>query len=170
MQSHYASKQSPSLLTILPTPLEAASSRMAESGWKAKQGKSMEHSPLLMSAIFTLAALKVAWEKVRSNQGCAGVDGETIAHFTEQAERHLAYLEQALLTGTYRPMPLRQFCVPKKSGGWRILRVPTVRDRIVQQALLNALHPVLEPQFEDCSFAYRPGRSHNTNSLKTSYR
>jgi len=117
-------------------------------------------SGLLRSAIFDRRALQVAWERVRRNRGCAGVDGETIEHFEQQAEHYLGQLEHLLAAGTYRPMPLRQLFIPKKGGTWRTLGVPTVRDRIVQQALLNALHPVLDPQFEGCSFAYRPGRSH----------
>lgn len=129
----------------------------------------MPQSPLQLSVIFSLTSLKAAWDKVRSNRGCAGVDGETIAHFSEHADRHLDALERSLLAGTYRPMPLRRFAIPKKDGGQRVLGVPTVRDRIVQQALLNALHPVLEPQFEECSFAYRPGRSHKTAVQQVSY-
>ncbi len=103
---------------------------------------------------------QLAWSHVAENQGCAGVDGETIAHFAQNADIHLANLIQAVHQGTYRPLPLRQLFIPKKTEGWRELRVPTVRDRILQQALLNILHPMLEPQFEPCSFAYRPGRSH----------
>jgi CRISP-associated protein Cas1 len=108
-----------------------------------------------------------AWKRVTANRGCAGVDGETIAHFSQRSEHYLEALHQSVARETYRPLPLRQIWIPKRSRqptdektGWRELRVPTVRDRIVQQALLNILHPVLEPQFEPCSFAYRPGRSH----------
>lgn len=103
---------------------------------------------------------QVAWEKVADNQGCAGVDGETIAHFGQRAEENLHRLRQAVANGTYTPLPLRQLLIPKKDKSWRELAVPTVRDRIVQQALLNILHGVFEPQFEPSSFAYRPGRSH----------
>ncbi len=102
----------------------------------------------------------LAWGKVSTNQGCAGVDGETLAQFCQDLERRLGWLRRQVAQGTYRPLPLRQIVIPKRGGGWRELQVPTVRDRIVQQALLNLLHPVLEPQFEECSFAYRPGRSH----------
>ncbi|MBW4652552.1 MAG: CRISPR-associated endonuclease Cas1 [Kaiparowitsia implicata GSE-PSE-MK54-09C] len=102
----------------------------------------------------------LAWGKVATNQGCAGVDGETLAQFAQDLERRLALLRRQVAQGTYRPLPLRQIFIPKRGGGWRELQVPTVRDRIVQQALLNVLHPVFEPQFEGCSFAYRPGRSH----------
>ena len=101
-----------------------------------------------------------AWSKVAANQGCAGVDGETISQFEQDASRKLTQLMQHVVKGSYRPLPLRQLFIPKRGGGWRELRVPTVRDRIVQQALLNVLHPVFDPQFEVCSYAYRPGRSH----------
>jgi CRISPR-associated protein Cas1 len=112
-----------------------------------------------------------AWDKVRSNRGCAGVDGETIEAFERHADRNLSTLRRQLQNGTYQPMPLRSLSIPKttkpKPGElpkteWRGLAVPTVRDRIVQQALLNLLHPILEPQFEECSFAYRPGRSYKS--------
>jgi len=102
----------------------------------------------------------LAWGKVAANQGCAGVDGETVAQFDHALAPRLGVLRRQVAQGTYRPLPLRQIFIPKRQGGWRELRVPTVRDRIVQQALLNVLHPVFEPQFEGCSYAYRPGRSH----------
>ena len=103
---------------------------------------------------------ELAWDKVASNQGCAGVDGETIHAFGLQKQRKLPQLLLRVAEGRYRPMPLRQLFIPKKSGGWRELGVPTVADRIVQQALLQVLHPLMEAEFEPQSFAYRPGRSH----------
>lgn len=102
-----------------------------------------------------------AWAKVAANQGCAGVDGESIAAIAVEPERVLRGLRRQLRAGQYRPLPLRQFHIPKRSGGSRCLAVPTVRDRIVQQALLQVLHPVMDPQFETSSYAYRPGRSHH---------
>ena len=101
-----------------------------------------------------------AWEKVAANRGCAGVDRQTIDQFGRRTEGNLLNLLQQVAQGSYRPLPLRRIAIPKKGNGWRILRVPTVRDRIVQQALLNVLHPILDAQFEPVSFAYRPGRSH----------
>ncbi|MBF2087007.1 CRISPR-associated endonuclease Cas1 [Thermoleptolyngbya sp. C42_A2020_037] len=112
-----------------------------------------------------------SWLKVRRNRGCAGVDGETVEAFEQDAERKLATLRRQIETGTYQPLPLRSLHIPKKprpkpgeppKTEWRGLSVPTVRDRIVQQALLNLLHPLLEPQFENSSFAYRPGRSYKS--------
>jgi CRISPR-associated protein Cas1 len=112
------------------------------------------------SQFLSIENFRQAWARVAANNGCAGVDGETIAQFGHDAERKLSQLIHHLVNGSYRPLPLRQLFIPKRGGGWRELQVPTVRDRVVQQALLNVLHPVFEPQFEVCSFAYRPGRSH----------
>ena len=103
---------------------------------------------------------ELAWDKVASNAGCAGVDGETVIAFGYRKERALLQLREAVAKGTYRPLPLRQIFVPKKNNQWRELGVPPVRDRIVQQALLQVLHPLMEKEFESSSFAYRPGRSH----------
>jgi CRISP-associated protein Cas1 len=103
---------------------------------------------------------QTAWEHVAENHGAAGVDGETIEHFARDADNYLAQLRRAVANGNYRPLPLRQVFIPKRDKTWRSIGIPTVRDRIVQQALLNILHPILEPEFEECSFAYRPGRSH----------
>lgn len=113
-----------------------------------------------LAAFLNLENFLMAWQKVARNKGCAGVDGETVAHFAARSEENLGKLMRQIMAGTYQPLPLRQLWIPKKDGTWRGLAVPTVRDRIVQQALLNVLHPILEPQFESCSFAYRPGRSH----------
>lgn len=104
---------------------------------------------------------ELAWDKVAANRGCAGVDGETITAFGYRKAHALPQLNQSVESGTYRPLPLRQLFIPKKKAGqWRELGVPCVRDRIVQQALLQVLHPVMEKEFEPSSFAYRPGRSH----------
>jgi CRISPR-associated protein Cas1 len=123
------------------------------------EDQTQSHQPL-RSRFLTHQNFQLAWDKVAANQGCAGVDGETIEHFAQNKDRYIAELIAALSAKRYRPMPLRQMFIPKKQGGWRELHVPTVRDRLVQQALLNILHPIFEPQFEPCSFAYRPGRSH----------
>jgi CRISP-associated protein Cas1 len=103
---------------------------------------------------------QTAWAHVAENHGAAGVDGETIEHFARDADNYLAKLRTAIANGNYRPLPLRQVFIPKRDRTWRSIGIPTVRDRIAQQALLNILHPILEPEFEECSFAYRPGRSH----------
>jgi group II intron reverse transcriptase/maturase len=107
-----------------------------------------------------------AWRKVAQNQGCAGVDGRTIAAFARHKQQNLNRIQHHLQGGTYRPLPLRQIFIPKKDGTWRELRVPTVRDRLVQQALLQVLYPVIEQDLEESSYAYRPGRSHRMAARK----
>jgi CRISP-associated protein Cas1 len=114
----------------------------------------------LVQDFLSLENWQAAWQHIKANNGTAGVDGETIAHFQHHAETYIPQLIKAVQENTYIPLPLRQIFIPKKDHSWRTLGIPTVRDRLVQQALLNILHPALEPEFSDASFAYRPGRSH----------
>ena len=100
-----------------------------------------------------------AWLKVRDKKGCAGADEETIGDFGSNLNLNLANLRESVANGTYKPHSLKQVLIPKNNGKMRELRIPTVRDRIVQQALLNVLVPLVEPTFSPCSFAYRPNRS-----------
>lgn len=101
-----------------------------------------------------------AWEKVAENRGCAGVDGETIDKFASNQTINIYQLRDAVSNSTYQPMPCKQVIIPKKNGSRRELKIPTVRDRIVQQALLNVMYPVMEAKFSDASFAYRPNLSY----------
>jgi CRISP-associated protein Cas1 len=113
-----------------------------------------------MGKLLRFENFQIAWERVAANGGGAGVDRETIEGFARNRDRNLRLLQEKVAKGEYRPMPLRQVFIPKKTGGWRELGIPTVRDRIVQQVLLEVLRPLLEPQFEQSSYAYRSGRSH----------
>lgn len=103
---------------------------------------------------------EAAWQKIKRKGSGPGVDGETIEQLSRRIDTILPYLIKAIETDTYHPLPLKPFVIPKKNGKWRHLAVPTLRDRLVQQALLSIFHQILEPQFEDSSFAYRPGRSY----------
>ncbi len=101
-----------------------------------------------------------AWYKVRANKGCAGIDRETTADFESHLMSGLALLRDEVIYRTYRPQPLLRVHVPKKSGhGLRSLSIPAVRDRILHTAVALALTPLFEAEFEECSYAYRPGRS-----------
>jgi len=101
-----------------------------------------------------------AWRRVRGNRGAAGVDRVTLAMVEEYGvERMLAELQQALRSGSYRPAPARRVDIPKPAGGSRPLGIPTVRDRVAQQAAKIVMEPVFEADFEDCSFGFRPKRS-----------
>jgi RNA-directed DNA polymerase len=101
-----------------------------------------------------------AWSKVAENRGCAGVDGETISSFAGNQTVNIYQLLNAVANSTYHPLPCKQVIIPKKNGTQRELKIPTVRDRIVQQALLNVLYPLMEEKFSPVSFAYRPNLSY----------
>jgi RNA-directed DNA polymerase len=100
------------------------------------------------------------WEKVAENRGCAGVDNETIADFARNQTMNIYQLYYSVIHGHYQPQPCKQVIIPKRNGTQRELKIPTVRDRIVQQSLLNVLYPILENIFSDASFAYRPNLSY----------
>lgn len=113
----------------------------------------------IMSAPQVSENLEAAWERVRENQGCAGVDGVTIEDFESGALYELPRLQRELADGTYEPLPLLRILVDKGNGEARALCIPTVRDRVAQAAALQLVEPILEIQFEECSFAFRKGRS-----------
>ncbi len=106
-----------------------------------------------------LDRLEAAWERVRANAGCAGADGVTVAMFAQRAAPRLLGLQRRLRDGTYRPLGLRLFEIPKPDGGCRRLAVPAVIDRVAQTALAMVLNAVIDPELEEVSFAYRRGRS-----------
>ncbi|ELR98432.1 reverse transcriptase domain-containing protein [Gloeocapsa sp. PCC 73106] len=101
-----------------------------------------------------------AWAKVADNQGSSGIDRETIDKFAADEENNLVALLESVVNNTYTPKPLLQVLIPKDQQKFRELKIPTVRDRIVQQALLNVLYPITENIFSDSSFAYRPNLSY----------
>jgi RNA-directed DNA polymerase len=103
--------------------------------------------------------LKQAYGAVKANNGALGIDGQTVQAFGENLVAETAQLHLELKTGTYKPSPVRRVEIPKPDGSKRPLGVPTVRDRVVQQALLNVLQPIFEPDFHPSSYGYRPGRS-----------
>ncbi len=103
--------------------------------------------------------LATAFKSVKENHGCAGVDGVTIESFESDHDSNIALLRDQIDERTYSPFPLLRILVEKGNGESRKLCIPTVRDRIAQTAVLQRIGPVLEKEFEECSFAYRKGRS-----------
>jgi group II intron reverse transcriptase/maturase len=104
-------------------------------------------------------ALCSAFQSVKQNHGCAGVDGVTIEKFEKELTANLRTLHNQLTTRTYFPLPLLRILVAKRNGEARALCIPAVRDRVVETAVLQLIEPVLEREFEECSYAYRKGRS-----------
>ena len=124
------------------------------------------HPTSLIDEFLSLNNFQHAWEKVADKRGCAGVDGETINRFAENQTVNIYQLRQAVAQGTYQPFPCKQVIIPKRNGKQRELKIPTVRDRIVQQALLHILCPLMEQKFSAASFAYRPNLSY-LNAVET---
>jgi group II intron reverse transcriptase/maturase len=101
-----------------------------------------------------LAALK----RVERNGGAPGIDGIPTERLRDQIRAEWPRIREELLAGTYRPMPVRRVEIPKPGGGKRLLGIPTAMDRLIQQALLQVLTPIFDPQFSEASYGFRPGR------------
>jgi RNA-directed DNA polymerase len=115
--------------------------------------------PGLLTAVLARENLLWAMKQVRANKGAAGVDGLDIDQTAERLKTHWPAIRDSLLQGTYRPPPVRRVTIPKPGGGERELGIPTVTDRLIQQALLQVLQPILDPGFSPHSYGFRPGRS-----------
>ena len=103
--------------------------------------------------------MQKAYRRVVANKGAAGVDGMTVEELDPYLREHWPRLRQELLDGRYVPQPVRRVEIPKPTGGVRMLGIPTVMDRMIQQAVLQVLQPRIDPTFSDSSFGFRPGRS-----------
>ena len=127
--------------------------------WINPTGAKKVHS--LIDKVYKRKNLEMAWEKVKANRGSAGIDGQNLAAFEAQLGLQLTRLEKELKDDTYQPQPVRQHPIPKrdKPGEHRLLGIPTIYDRVCQQALHNRLESIFEPVFDDASFGYRRGRS-----------
>jgi RNA-directed DNA polymerase len=112
----------------------------------------------LMEQVASSANLNRAYQRVKANQGAPGVDGRTVADLRPWIAANRESLIAALMDGSYRPSPVRGVEIPKPGGGMRQLGIPTVVDRLVQQAILQVLEPILDPSFSASSFGFRPGR------------
>jgi RNA-directed DNA polymerase len=112
----------------------------------------------LLEAALTRQNLHLAWKRVKANRGAAGVDGLDIEQTARMLQTRWSDIRQALLAGSYRPSPVRKVMIPKPDGSQRELGIPTVIDRLIQQALLQVLQPRIDPSFSDHSHGFRPGR------------
>ena len=112
-----------------------------------------------MDAVVERHNLWQAYERVMRNKGAAGVDGLTVFEFKAWLQQHWPSVKAALLAGDYMPAAIRKVEIPKPNGGVRTLGIPTVVDRLIQQALLQVLQPEFEPEFSEHSYGFRPGRN-----------
>ncbi len=127
---------------------------------RANEGKeSPGQTDRLMEQVAEPANLNEAWRRVRSNGGAAGIDGVTVEQYPRLLAGRTETLRRTLLEGSYQPSALRRVTIPKPNGGERQLGIPTVQDRLVQQAILQVLQPILDPRFSAHSYGFRPNRS-----------
>lgn len=112
-----------------------------------------------MEAVVSPENATRAWKAVKRNQGAPGIDGMTTEELRDHIRRHWARIQTKLLEGTYVPSPVRRKEIAKPDGGVRLLGIPTVLDRWIQQMLLQVLQPIFDPTFSDHSYGFRPGRS-----------
>ena len=113
----------------------------------------------LMEIILERENMSRALQQVRANKGAPGIDGMTVDQLPSYLRRHWAKIKTALLNGTYEPLPVRRKEIPKPQGGVRLLGIPAVLDRLIQQAVAGILQHIWEPTFSDSSFGFRPKRS-----------
>jgi len=116
-------------------------------------------NPVTVAQVLERDNLQKAWKQVKANKGAPGVDGISVEEFPEYAYKHWEGIKAALLEGMYIPSPVKRVEIPKDSGGSRPLGIPTVMDRLVQQAISQVFTPVFDPHFSKDSFGFRPNRS-----------
>ncbi|MDE2607513.1 MAG: group II intron reverse transcriptase/maturase [Burkholderiales bacterium] len=129
---------------------EAKPARSAQTGWGADD---------LLGQALSRENVLAAWKRVKANKGSAGVDGRTVQDTGEYLKTAWPAIRQRLLDGSYMPGPVRRVGIPKPGGGTRELGIPTVVDRLIQQALLQVLQPLIDPSFSAHSHGFRPGHS-----------
>ena len=122
-------------------------------------GYEQEEENHLLEAILGTQNVSEAWKRVKANRGVPGVDGITIDVFPERFREHWPRLREALLAGTYVPAAVLRVELAKPDGGVRLLGIPTVLDRLIQQAIAQKLGPIFDPGFSDHSYGFRPHRS-----------
>ncbi len=131
-----------------------------EVDWANRLRTKAEAEPVaLMEAVVERGNLWAAYQRVLKNKGAGGVDGIGPSQFKEHLQRHWPAIKARLLAGEYIPRPVRAVDIPKPGGGVRTLGIPTLTDRLIQQALHQVLSPLFEPGFCESSYGFRPGRS-----------
>lgn len=138
---------------------EAACCAVSDEAELARQAQTDRGAGDLLGQALARENMVRAWKRVVTNKGSAGVDGRTVLETGEHLKQAWPGIRSKLLDGTYRPDPVRRVGIPKPEGGTRELGIPTVADRLIQQALLQVLQPLIDPTFSEHSHGFRPGRS-----------
>ena len=131
----------------------------AQSDVRPETGETEGRKPDLLERILDRDNLNRAYKRVKANKGAPGVDGMTVEEALPWLKEHGRELTDSIRSGKYKPDPVRRKEIPKPDGGVRKLGIPSVKDRVIQQAIAQMLTPIYEPLFTEGSFGYRPGRS-----------
>lgn len=158
MQIEEATRQATAPSTERDGRISSKAGRGAEVGTVA-DGQTKAEGQRRMEAVVERSNLWRAYERVMRNKGAAGVDVLTVHEFKAWLQQHWPSVKAALLAGNYLPAAIRKVDIPKPNGGVRTLGIPTVLDRLIQQALLQVLQPEFEPEFSEHSYGFRPGRN-----------
>jgi len=118
-----------------------------------------EYASELLEKILEPGNLNLAYKRVKANKGSHGVDGMAVGELLSYLKQNGELIRQAILEGTYRPSSVRRVEIPKLDGGIRLLGIPTVLDRVIQQAIAQVLSPIFEIKFSEFSFGFRPNKS-----------
>jgi len=124
-----------------------------------KNGGAPVDPDALFKQVLDSANLSLAWKQVKANKGAPGIDGMTINDFPAFAREHWERIRSQLSEGTYAPAPVRRVFIPKPDGSQRPLGVPTVLDRVIQQAIAQVLTPLYDGDFSQHSYGFRAGRN-----------
>lgn len=127
--------------------------------WAFQATYSRSSDAQLMEKCVERSNMQRAWKRVKANAGAAGIDGRAIEETGELLKKSWPAIKEQLLKGTYRPKPVRRVEIPKDDGGVRKLGIPTVVDRLIQQALMGILQEEWDKTFHPSSYGFRPGRS-----------
>jgi RNA-directed DNA polymerase len=138
---------------------EAASERGRDEAQTSRHDQTHCGPEDLLGQALAQHNMVAAWKRVKANKGSAGVDGRTVQQTGEDLKTQWPDIRRGLLDGTYRPSAVRRVGIPKPGGGTRELGIPTVVDRLIQQALLQVLQLLIDPIFSEHSYGFRPGRS-----------
>jgi len=156
-------RQKTQLELAFPPAVAGEARRDGRGGTEFRAAKPAAESPAIMGVsmedVLDRENLTKALRAVRRNKGAPGVDGMTVDQFPAYLEEHWPAIRDQLLQGAYAPQPVRRVMIPKVSGGQRPLGIPTVLDRLIQQAVLQVLQPHWDPTFSEHSYGFRPGRS-----------
>lgn len=145
---------------------EAASQAVSDEATLARHAQTDCGADDLLEQALARENMARAWKRVKANKGSAGVDGRTVQDTGEYLRVAWPDIRRRLLNGSYRPDPVRRVGIPKPGGGVRELGIPTVVDRLIQQALLQVLQPCIDQTFSEHSYGFRPGRSAHGAVLK----